>query len=134
MCVCSQRTRSHLYHLYLLWLLIGNIPENQVFTKNFGILVDALKYTDFYRYFVAEEIITLNDLEEISCESNSIKKVEIFLKKVSSSLEIGFTESFDRMLGVMMKYGNLATKGLARSIKKSIDELKLGIVHIYTYM
>ena len=104
--------------------LTGDIPENLLFKKNYAILVDALKYTDLYRYFVSEEIITLNDLEDISCESNSIKKVETFLKKISSSLETGFTESLYRMLDVMMTHGNLATRELARNIKKSINDLK----------
>ena len=104
--------------------LTGDIPENCVFKKHYAILVDALKYTDLYRYFVSEDIITLNDLEDISCESNSIKRVETFLKKISSSLETGFIESLHRMLCVMMIHGNLATKELAKNIKKSIEDLK----------
>ena len=104
--------------------LTGDIPENHIFKKNYAILVDALKYTDLYRYFVSEDIITLNDLEDISCEGNSIKRVETFLRKISSSLETGFTESLYRMLDVMMTHGNLATKELARNIKKSVEDLK----------
>jgi len=88
------------------------------------VLVDTLKFTNLYRYFVAENIITLDEEEEISCESNSIKKIEIFLKKVSSSLKTGFTVSFYKMLDIMRIHGNLATKELARNIKKSIDDLK----------
>jgi len=55
---------------------------------------------------------------------------------VSSSLKTGFTVSFYKMLDIMRTHGNLATKELARDIKKSIDDLKSengSYIYIYFY-
>ena len=117
---------GRLYYLMyqLLPLPTGNIPEYRIFVKNFAILVDTLKVNDLNRYFVSEEIITLSDLDDISCESNNRKKIETVLKKISSSLKNGSTQLLCRMLHVMVVHGNLDTRNLADTIKESIDDLK----------
>ena len=94
--------------------------EYHVFRKKYSALVDTLKTTDLYRYFVSEEIITLDENDEISAESNPIKKIEILLRKVSSPLKSNHTKSFYVMLEVMASYGNKATKDLARDINKTL--------------
>ena len=92
-----------------------------MFRKQYSALVDTLKATDLYRYFVSEGIITLAENDEISAESNPIKKVEMLLRKVSSPLESGVTKSFYVMLEVMASYGNKATKELARMINDMLQ-------------
>jgi len=104
----------------LLFLYVGKTPEYYIFKKQYDTLIDTLKQTDLYRYFVSEDIITISDHEEISSESIPTKKIEIFLMKISFPLEAGHTESFYRMLTVMTTRGNLAVKELAESIKESV--------------
>ena len=113
------------YRVYqLLPLLTGNIPEYHVFVKKYAILVDTLKVSNLYTYFVSEEIITPSDLDDISCERNNREKIKTVLKMISSSLKNGSTELLYRMLRVMMAHGNLDARNLASTIKKSIDDLK----------
>jgi len=99
----------------------GTSPEYHVFKKQYSSLVNTLKTTDLYRYFVSEEIITLAENDEISAESNPNKKVEVLLRKVSSPLESGLTKSFYMMLEVMASYGNTATKELARKVNEMLQ-------------
>ena len=105
-------------------LLTGNIPEYHVFVKKYAILVDTLKVSNLYTYFVSEEIITPSDLDDISCERNNREKIKTVLKMISSSLKNGSTELLYRMLRVMMAHGNLDARNLASTIKESIDDLK----------
>ena len=93
-----------------------------MFRKQYSALVDTLKTTDLYRYFVSEEIITLAENDDISAEVNPSRKVEILLRKVSSPLESGHTNSFYKMLKVMASYGNEATKDLARKVNESLHQ------------
>ena len=69
---------------------------------------------------MSEEIITLAENDEISAESSPTKKIETFLRKVSSPLESGQTKPFYAMLEVMASYGNRATKELARCINVAL--------------
>ena len=81
------------------------------------------------------ELITLAENDDISAETNPIKKVEILLRKISSPLEGGYTKSFYAMLQVMASYGDKATKDLARNINETLHcpESDNGkILHYYT--
>ena len=110
----------HFQHNYVLSFSTDVPPEYCVFIKKYSALVDTLKNTDLYRYFVSEEIITLAENEELSAEVIPIKKVEILLRKISSPLESGHTKSFYVMLEIMASYGNRATKELSRNINETI--------------
>ena len=94
----------------------NDVPEHQAFQKNFGNLVDILQCNDLYRYFVSEGIITMREHDELNYEANPIEKIKKFLGKVSSSLNIGYTKSFYKMLDVMHTHGNAATTDLATNI------------------
>ena len=94
----------------------GTPSEYEVFRKKYSLLIDTLKTTDLYRYFVSEEIISLAENDDISAENNPIKRVKKFLGIITSALESGHVESFYLMLQVMASYGNRATKNLARTI------------------
>ena len=95
-------------------------PAYCVFKKNYSALINMLKSTDLYRYFVSEEIITPAENDEISAESNPLTKAQMFLQKVSSPLESGQTNSFYAVVDVMATYGNRSTKELARSINVTL--------------
>ena len=86
-------------------------------------MIDTLKCDDLYVYFVSEDIITMREYnDEINCETNPVKKIKIFLGKVSSSMEAGYTKSFYKMLAVMSTRGNAATRDLAAKIKLSCEQ------------
>ena len=89
--------------------------------------MDTLKSTDLYRYFVSEKVITMSDRDEISSRTNPIERVELLLRKISSPLESGHTESFHSMLNIMSIYGNMATKKLARDITESLGIMDNGM-------
>ena len=103
------------------FFFLGTAPEYEVLTKNFSALVNTLKYTDFYRYYVSEGIITLDCLEELSVESSQVRKVQQLLCKISSTLRDGNLKPFNTLLKIMVEHGDSATKQLAEEIKESLS-------------
>ena len=101
-------------------LFIGNeIPENRVFLDYYSNLVTAFSNANLYHHFVPESIITIADNHKIHSETNPLEKAEILLHIIGASLEIGYSESFYKMLAIMRVYGNESVKALANKINQS---------------
>lgn len=70
-------------------------------------------------YFVTENIINPENLEEINATTTSSQKVQKLLKCILGPLDGGHTRGFYLMLRIMEMHGTLATQDLANEIKSS---------------
>ena len=75
---------------------------------------------DLLPRFVEKDVINFRDLEEINAIVLSTKKVQKLMAHISGPLEAGNTKVFYIMLGIMEEYGHLATKQLAKEMRRSI--------------
>ena len=100
-------------------------------SKKYGELIDTLKYTNLFRYFVSEDIITLEDRDKILSEKDPHEKIELVLRKVIYALKARDTKPFYSLLKVMKHNGDSTTKILGESIEESLvsstaDSVKRG--------
>lgn len=72
-------------------------------------------------HFASQNVITLAELRSISSVQDPTEKVRKLLNKISGPLESGGTSSFYKLLVIMKRYGNDATKQLAVEINKSLQ-------------
>ena len=71
-------------------------------------------------HFVEKDVIKFPDLEKINAIVSSAEKVQKLMAHISGPLEAGNTKMFYIMLRIMEEYGHLATKQLAKEMKRSI--------------
>lgn len=74
------------------------------------------------KYFVAKNLITIEDEEEILCASRD--RARLFLSKIEASLKAGFTNGFNIMLDIMLQHGNVTDIQLAEQMKSEIKDCK----------
>ena len=90
-----------------------------MFLDHYDVLVTTFANTNLYRHFVAQSIITISDNHKICCKTDPQEKAEILLRIIGVALEIGYSKSFYKMLGIMRDYGNEFVKALANKISQS---------------
>lgn len=93
-----------------------------MFIKNYSKLSSILNTSilDLSKHFVAENLITTEDQEEIF--NTTRDKARSFLLKIELGVRGGFTTGFHIMLDTMLRYGSVSDKQLAEQIKNEIDE------------
>jgi len=133
------------------FLCIGDIgndsdsSEMKAFRENYAMLCNTMTdIDDLLKYFVSEEIITINEEERIKNCSTKSDKVRMLLLIISGPLQTGDKYGFYVMLKIMKKYGTKATQSLAELIKSSVsfnfsntegqrkDEQSKSMFHYYT--
>ena len=125
----SNYIRIYRLHICTYVLSSGSQSVHKVFIKNYDKLM-SINIVNLSKYFVSENVITIEDEEEILSASRD--KARLFLFKIGSSLKTGFTDEFNIMLDVMLKHGNVTDIQLAKQIKNEIKEYKNGkYVHSY---
>ena len=97
--------------------MAGRLNEEIIFTRHYASLCNTLTDVDhLLPYFVQENIINPNEVEEINAIITKPKKVEKLLSYISAPLIAGNTKGFHTMLTIMKAHGNLSTKDLAVNI------------------
>ena len=94
-----------------------------VFTNHYAKLCNTLTDIDnLLPYFVEENIISINDVDEINAIVPSTKKLKVqkLMTHISGPLTAGNTEVFYTMLRIMEDYGHQATQQLADQINRSL--------------
>jgi len=91
--------------------------DNKVFRKEYSRLSAMTDIDNLLKYFVAENIINFEDQEVITVNPRISEKARLLLENISGPLQAGNSKPFRRMLDIMEKHGNKATKELAISIK-----------------
>jgi len=76
---------------------------------------------DLLNYFVAGEIITIDENEAIKSCKTKPEKVQKFLENISNPLNVGITIGYDFMMKVMKERGTLPTKLLAEKMESCVD-------------
>ena len=97
--------------------MAGRLNEEIIFTRHYASLCNTLTDVDhLLPYFVQENIINTNDIQEINVITTKPKKVEKLLSHISGPLTAGYTKGFHTMLTVMKEHGHQSTKDLAVNI------------------
>ena len=90
------------------------LNEKEIFHSYYASLCNTLTDVDhLLRYFVQENIINPNDVEEINAITATPKKVEKLLLHISGPLRAGDTKGLYTMLTIMKEHGNQSTHDLA---------------------
>ena len=92
-----------------------------MFIRNYDKLTN-ISIVNLSKYFVARNVITIQDEEEILCAGRD--KARLFLSKIEASLKAGFTKGLDIMLDTMLQHGNITDIQLAEQISNEIKECK----------
>ena len=88
--------------------------EREIFIKHFASLCNTLTdVNNLLPYFVQENIIITNDLEEINGITTTCDKVKKLLLHISGPLTAKDAKGFYTMLTIMKEHGNQSTKDLA---------------------
>ena len=105
-----------------------NVPEYSVFTSHYHELVSTFSSANVNLpdYFVSESIITIEDNHTIHSKTDPHEKAMLLLKPIVATLQSGSTTSFDKMLGIMRKYGNESMRLLADKITQSLRGSEFG--------
>jgi len=77
---------------------------------------------DLLKYFVSENIITLNE-EVIRSSTTKSEKVRNLLLNISGPLKAGYTNGFYVMLKIMKDRGTRATQNLATFLTARINSI-----------
>ena len=95
---------------------------HKVLIKNYDKLISILNSSvlNLSKHFVAKNIITIEDEEEIRKADRD--KARLFLVKIEAPVKGGFTAGFHIMLDVMFQYGSVTDRQLAEQIRNEIDE------------
>jgi len=97
----------------------GGINEFEIFTTYFNKLVNILPIQNVCHQLISSRIITVDDDEEIKGITRSKDKASFVLRKVARSLEVGLTQSFQKLLIIMEEHGGDAAI-LASEIKNEL--------------
>ena len=100
------------------------LKELKTLTNHYSKLCNTLSdIENLLPYFVEENIIGINDVEEINAAVPSTKyqKVQKLMIHISGPLKAGNTEVFYIMLKIMEECGHRATHQLAVQIRRSLS-------------
>ena len=98
--------------------------EKDIFTKHYASLCSTLTdVNNLLPYFVQENIISTNDLEEFNAITTTHNKIEKLLLRISGPLTAGDAEGFHALLTIMKNYGDQSTKGLAKRINREVTSV-----------
>ena len=95
---------------------------HKVIVNNYDKLINVLNTSimNLSKYFVANNLITLEDEDEIFNATRD--KARVFLLKIEAPVRDGFTDGFHLMLDIMLQHGSITDIQLAKQIKNEIDE------------
>ena len=99
----------------------AKIMEYEVFIKFYGDLASVLPIPTLSHHLVAKRLLNTMEEQELNAISTSVKKAVCVLRKISSSLEAGQTQSFYMFLGVVEEHGNAASKQVVHKLKREIE-------------
>ena len=96
--------------------------EYIVFRGHYSKLSETLVDIDsLFPHFVQEGIICENDLQELKAITRIDSKAQKLLQYISGPLKTGNVKNFHTMLTIMEKYGTIATKELANTMRNAVS-------------
>jgi len=100
-------------------------PEYEVFVQYYSEIVHSMSAKSLSPHFVAYNIISQGDQEEILSIASSNKAAMMLLNRVSSAIASGIVDSFYKLLNITEQYGSIDSRDVSLSIRKKLSELKL---------
>ena len=101
--------------------------DKEVFTAHYAKLCSTLTdIENLLKYFVEENVISVEDQSEINSKVKPSNKVSKLLQHISGPLESGDSKPLYTLLSIMEKHGNRATKDLANSLWGTLKEPSAG--------
>jgi len=94
--------------------------EYLIFIKFYGKLASVVPVTILSPYFVSENLLNATEVEVLHAISTSVKKAVYVLRKISSSLQAGLTQSFYIFLTILEEHGNTASIQVVSEIKNEL--------------
>lgn len=101
--------------------------EHEVFINYYSQIVCCVSAKSLCRYFVAENIILLEDSEEICAVSSDIKVAGLLLSKIYAALKAEINEIFYKFLDIVEQHDKSESKIIITSIRKKLSELKSAV-------
>ena len=105
--------------------------EKEVFTANYVKICSTLTDIDsLLKYFVEENVISVEDQSGINSKVKELEKVTKLLQHISGPLESGDSKGLYTLLTIMDKHGTQATKDLANKLWGSLKECSAGEIYV----
>ena len=99
----------------------NKMTEYLIFIKFYGKLASVVPVTTLSPYFVSKNLLNATEVEVLHAISTSVKKVVYVLRKISSSLQAGLTQSFYIFLTILEEHGNTASIQVVSEIKNELE-------------
>ena len=100
-------------------------PEQEVFIQYYSQIVNSMSAKSLSPHFVAKNIISQGDQEEIFSIASSNKAAMMLLNRVSSALASGIIDNFYKLLDITELCGSIDSRNVSLAIRKKLSELKL---------
>ena len=91
-----------------------------MFIDFYGKLAAVLPIPTLSPHFVSKRLLNAAEEEELNAISTSARKAVYVLRKISSSLQAGQTQSFYIFLKIVEEYGNAASIQVVHELKSEI--------------
>ena len=115
-----QYVCTYILYVFVYFLsIIGISKENKVFKRFYSDLVNVLPIKNIKDKLVDPRILTLDDIEEITCLKESTKQSSFVLEIIAKSLDANITTSFYALLNIMKEYGGDVSV-LEKNIQKAL--------------
>ena len=100
----------------------------EVFTKYYSSLTSVLPIKSITSHLISAEMISFEDEEVIQQMTRSSEGSFLVLKKIASSLKVGQTKSFDKLLLIMEEHGGMSCNELANQMRGELTQNTTGIL------
>ena len=95
-----------------------------MFIKFYGKLASVLPVATLSSHLVSKNLLNTTEIQELYAISVSVKQAVYVLRKISSSLQAGQTQSFYIFLTTIEDHGNAASIQVVSEIKSEIESFK----------
>ena len=107
------------------------MKEYPIFIKFYGKLASVLPVVTLSPYLVCKNLLNTTEIEELHAISTSVKKAVYVLRKISSSLQAGQTQSFYIFITIIEEHGNAASVQVVSEMKSEIESSTGMWTHYY---
>ena len=95
-----------------------------MFIKFYGKLASVLPVATLSSHLVSKNLLNTTEIQELYAISASVKQAVYVLRKISSSLQVGQTQSFYSFLTTIENHGNAASIQVVSEMKSEIESFK----------
>ena len=112
-------------------MFIGADRKLEVFTKYYASLTSVLPIKNITSHLISAGMISFEDEEVIQQMTRSSEGSSLVLRKIASSLKVGQTKSFDKLLLIVEEHGGVSCNELANQMRGELTQNTTGILINY---